>query len=150
MPFKTSPLCCYEQDTVYHSATCSCHLCEYGMCEEKPIWLSLDTFSKPPHKSKWIRNLPWQFLKKISALNGLMAGISHCWQWFIQSRIPSNTTFLLVPWLQCLCLMWAMLCSFTRITDHRHHWWDVLAGFILGAIMAVFTVSFSDHSFREC
>lgn len=67
--------------------------------------------------------------------------------WFIQSRIPSNTTFLLVPWLQCLCLMWAMLCSFTRITDHRHHWWDVLAGFILGAIMAVFTVKSSCGGF---
>jgi hypothetical protein len=66
-------------------------------------------------------------------------------QWFIQRRVP-NITFLLVPWLQCLCLMWAMICSFTRITDHRHHWWDVLAGFVLGAFMAVFTVSLSNHN----
>jgi phosphatidate phosphatase len=42
--------------------------------------------------------------------------------------------------------MWAMVCSFTRITDHRHHWWDVLAGFMLGAIMAIFIVSFSNHA----
>lgn len=71
--------------------------------------------------------------------------------WFIQRRVPNQVTFLLVPWLQCLCLTWAMLCSFTRITDHRHHWWDVLAGFIIGAIMAVFTIEsvcggfFSNH-----
>ncbi|XP_021923139.1 phospholipid phosphatase 3-like isoform X1 [Zootermopsis nevadensis] len=60
--------------------------------------------------------------------------------WFIQRRVPKNITFALVPWLHCLCLMWAMICSFTRITDHRHHWWDVLAGFVMGAIMATFTV----------
>lgn len=62
--------------------------------------------------------------------------------WFIQCRVTNSITFLLVPWLQCFCLMWAMVCSFTRITDHRHHWWDVLAGFMLGAIMAIFTVKF--------
>ncbi|KAJ9585411.1 hypothetical protein L9F63_002794 [Diploptera punctata] len=60
--------------------------------------------------------------------------------WFIQRKVPHNVTFTLVPWLQCICLMWAMVCSFTRISDHRHHWWDVLAGFIIGAIAAVFTV----------
>lgn len=67
-------------------------------------------------------------------------------QSFIQRKVPNNVTFLLVPWLQCLCLLWAMICSFSRITDHRHHWWDVLAGFVLGAIMAIFTVSLSNHN----
>jgi RsiW-degrading membrane proteinase PrsW (M82 family) len=85
-------------------------------------------------------------IKKITTLNGLMVAVLFCLQWFIQYRVPKNTTFLLVPWLQCFCLMWAMVCSFTRITDHRHHWWDVLAGFLLGAVMAIFTVSVSNHT----
>jgi RsiW-degrading membrane proteinase PrsW (M82 family) len=86
------------------------------------------------------------FLLKTSAMRGLMAEVLYCFQWFIQHRVSKNATFLLVPWLQCLCLMWAMICSFTRITDHRHHWWDVLAGFLIGAIMAIFTVSVSNNN----
>ncbi|XP_049778590.1 phospholipid phosphatase 1-like isoform X1 [Schistocerca cancellata] len=65
--------------------------------------------------------------------------------WFVQCRVPGDITYLLVPWLQCLCLTWALLCSLTRITDHRHHWWDVLGGFVLGFGLAVFTVKTSDQ-----
>nr|CAD7428703.1 unnamed protein product [Timema monikensis] len=60
--------------------------------------------------------------------------------WFTQRRVPYNTTYLLVPWIQCMCVVWAMLCSFSRITDNRHHWWDVLAGSLLGVIVAISTV----------
>ncbi|XP_067002703.1 phospholipid phosphatase 1 isoform X2 [Anabrus simplex] len=60
--------------------------------------------------------------------------------WFIQVRVPDNITYLLVPWLHCLCALWCLVCSLTRITDHRHHWWDVLAGSIFGLAIAVFTV----------
>ncbi|PSN53890.1 hypothetical protein C0J52_02445 [Blattella germanica] len=59
---------------------------------------------------------------------------------FIQRRVPNNVTYVLVPWLQILCLTWALLCSLSRITDHRHHWWDVLAGAVIGATIAVFIV----------
>ena len=31
---------------------------------------------------------------------------------------------------------WALAASLTRITDQRHHWWDVLAGDILGIACA--------------
>lgn len=34
-----------------------------------------------------------------------------------------------------------MLSSFSRITDHRHHWWDVLCGSILGAAIALYFVN---------
>lgn len=60
-------------------------------------------------------------------------------QFFFQRRLPSKG-YLIVPWLQCLFLFWGMVCSLTRITDHRHHWWDVLAGSACGVIVAVFTV----------
>lgn len=52
-----------------------------------------------------------------------------------------DVTLLLVPWLQGMCLLWALVCSLTRITDHRHHWWDVLAGSLVGVVSAVYTVS---------
>lgn len=61
--------------------------------------------------------------------------------WFLQKRM-CGVSVLIVAWLQVICLAWALACSLTRITDHRHHWWDVLAGSILGFIVGIYTV---DH-----
>lgn len=66
--------------------------------------------------------------------------------WFFQKRIPQSS-YLIVPWLQCLFLFWGMLCALTRITDHRHHWWDVLAGALCGVGMAIYTVKTCCKSF---
>ena len=35
----------------------------------------------------------------------------------------------------------SMIVGLSRITDHMHHWYDVLAGFILGGFMAIYVVS---------
>ncbi|XP_076161974.1 phospholipid phosphatase 1 isoform X2 [Ptiloglossa arizonensis] len=67
--------------------------------------------------------------------------------WYLQNRLP-NRTFLLKPWLQCLMCLWAVICSLTRIGDNRHHWWDVLAGIILGFVFSVLTVTVSCCTFR--
>ncbi|XP_068083628.1 phospholipid phosphatase 1 [Anabrus simplex] len=60
--------------------------------------------------------------------------------WYIQVRVHPDVSYVLIPWLHCLFFSWCLACSLTRITDHRHHWWDVLAGSILGTIGAVFSV----------
>ncbi|KAJ3648835.1 hypothetical protein Zmor_020607 [Zophobas morio] len=31
-----------------------------------------------------------------------------------------------------VCFAWSFICSLSRITDKRHHWWDVAAGATLG------------------
>ncbi|KAK3927145.1 Phospholipid phosphatase 1 [Frankliniella fusca] len=60
---------------------------------------------------------------------------------FLRRRMLRDVTLLLVPWLQGLFLLWALVCSLTRITDHRHHWWDVMAGSVVGVASAFYTVS---------
>lgn len=59
---------------------------------------------------------------------------------FLRRRMLPNVTLLLVPWLQGLFLLWALTCSLTRITDHRHHWWDVMAGAVVGVASALYTI----------
>ncbi|GAB1867091.1 Lipid phosphate phosphohydrolase 1 [Camponotus japonicus] len=59
--------------------------------------------------------------------------------WYLQNRLPNRTLFL-KPWLQCLMSMWAVMCSMTRVSDNRHHWWDVLAGNALGFLFGLFIV----------
>lgn len=47
--------------------------------------------------------------------------------------------FDLLP-LQTIVMLSALLTCYSRITDNWHHWSDVLAGVIVGALVAVYTV----------
>jgi hypothetical protein len=42
--------------------------------------------------------------------------------------------------MQMLCVLYAVFTGISRITDHKHHPTDVMAGAVLGAVMAVATV----------
>jgi phosphatidate phosphatase len=64
-------------------------------------------------------------------------------QWYLQTRAFkwNHRTVFLVPLVQLLALTFAIVASLTRVTDHRHHWWDVLIGFFIGVSTAYYTVS---------
>ncbi|KAL0820677.1 hypothetical protein ABMA28_006508 [Loxostege sticticalis] len=62
--------------------------------------------------------------------------------WYLQRRAFSwhNRSVLVVPLIQTVCLIYAAVCSLTRVTDHRHHWWDVLVGGTMGMLSVLYTV----------
>nr|QDR50978.1 wunen-like protein 3 [Heliconius melpomene] len=62
--------------------------------------------------------------------------------WYLQRRAFSwhNRSVLIIPLVQILCVVYAVTCPLTRITDHRHHWWDVLAGAVMGVASVVYTI----------
>ncbi|CAH0551779.1 unnamed protein product [Brassicogethes aeneus] len=63
--------------------------------------------------------------------------------YIIQSRLPTEKTGrLLKPLLVAVCVTWGLICSLSRIVDHRHHWWDVLTGSLLGIAGAIYTLHF--------
>ncbi|XP_022815981.1 phospholipid phosphatase 2-like isoform X2 [Spodoptera litura] len=73
--------------------------------------------------------------------------------WYLQRRAFdwSHRSIFMVPMLQLLCISYAAVCSLTRITDHRHHWWDVLVGTVIGVATVLYAVIISsnfshDHS----
>lgn len=59
---------------------------------------------------------------------------------YIHKQIVPWPTFFSTAILQSMLLYWAGYCSASRILDHRHHWWDVLVGLILGIICACYSV----------
>lgn len=61
--------------------------------------------------------------------------------WYLQHRSPNLKSKLLLPFIQCCFFAWSALVSLSRITDRRHHWWDVVCGAILGIVFAWLTVS---------
>ncbi|XP_032691135.1 phospholipid phosphatase 2-like isoform X2 [Odontomachus brunneus] len=59
--------------------------------------------------------------------------------WYLQNRLRTRMMYF-KPWLQCLMCVWAVVCSATRVSDNRHHWWDVAAGVVLGIMFSTFLV----------
>ncbi|XP_075981447.1 phospholipid phosphatase 1-like [Anticarsia gemmatalis] len=43
--------------------------------------------------------------------------------------------------IQFVCIAVAVLCGVSRMTDHRHHWWDVLAGVVIAAPVLFYTIN---------
>ncbi|XP_054889794.1 phospholipid phosphatase 3-like isoform X3 [Poeciliopsis prolifica] len=60
---------------------------------------------------------------------------------YLQSRLTWSGARLLRPLTQFALIMISIFTGLTRISDHKHHPADVLAGFLLGALVAVCIVS---------
>lgn len=60
--------------------------------------------------------------------------------WYLHKRVKSQSLFL-IPFLQTTLICLAYYGSISRVFDHRHHWWDVLAGGIVGVLTMYHTVS---------
>ncbi|KAL7648813.1 UNVERIFIED_CONTAM: hypothetical protein RMT77_000720 [Armadillidium vulgare] len=56
---------------------------------------------------------------------------------YLQYRLLIQRYTLVRPFLQYICLVLTILVSLSRISDHHHHWSDVLAGFLNGLIFAI-------------
>uniref|UniRef100_A0A182K812 Phosphatidic acid phosphatase type 2/haloperoxidase domain-containing protein n=1 Tax=Anopheles christyi TaxID=43041 RepID=A0A182K812_9DIPT len=67
--------------------------------------------------------------------------------WYLEKRVPRLRTLFTIPLFQMVLMCWAVFCSLSRITDNRHHWWDVLAGTIAGSIAAFMTCLFGCQNF---
>ncbi|KAH0999198.1 hypothetical protein HUJ05_006811 [Dendroctonus ponderosae] len=62
-------------------------------------------------------------------------------KYIVQSRLPTHkagTSFKVFLFAICACM--GLVCSLTRITDRRHHWWDVLTGTIIALFGAAYTI----------
>ncbi|XP_049876649.1 phospholipid phosphatase 2-like isoform X2 [Pectinophora gossypiella] len=71
--------------------------------------------------------------------------------WYLQRRAFSwrNRSVLVIPLVQTVCLIYAAVCSLTRVTDHRHHWWDVLVGASAGILSVLYTVLVLRKNFSQ-
>ncbi|KZS09305.1 Lipid phosphate phosphohydrolase 1 [Daphnia magna] len=60
--------------------------------------------------------------------------------WYLDRAVQWRHSYFFKPCLQLVWACFAILCALTRITDRRHHWWDVLAGGTLGLSVAFMLV----------
>lgn len=69
--------------------------------------------------------------------------------WYLQKRMKSTSLFLL-PFVQTALVCLSYYGSISRVFDHRHHWWDVLTGGMVG-ILATYhmVIMVKDYFQRE-
>jgi len=56
---------------------------------------------------------------------------------YVGRRVSTSHSLLLGPWLQLVSLLLAAFASLSRISDHRHHPVDVLAGATIGVLIGL-------------
>jgi len=56
---------------------------------------------------------------------------------YVSKRVSTKHSLLIAPWLQLLALLLAAFASLSRISDHRHHPIDVLAGATIGVVIGL-------------
>uniref|UniRef100_A0A0A9YB83 Uncharacterized protein T28D9.3 n=1 Tax=Lygus hesperus TaxID=30085 RepID=A0A0A9YB83_LYGHE len=67
--------------------------------------------------------------------------------WYCQRKLKVVCSLTLL-WIQTMLFLLACFVAISRITDHRHHWWDVLFGAIIGCAFAVFSALMLSKNFN--
>lgn len=62
-------------------------------------------------------------------------------QLYVQARLVGKWARLLRPTIQFFLITFAIYVGYTRVSDYKHHWSDVLVGLLQGALIAVLIVS---------
>ncbi|KTG31075.1 hypothetical protein cypCar_00030739 [Cyprinus carpio] len=70
-------------------------------------------------------------------------------QLYVQARMASKWARLLRPTIQFFLVAFAIYVGYTRVSDYKHHWSDVVVGLLQGALVAVLTVRYISDFFKE-
>ncbi|KAG9330071.1 hypothetical protein JZ751_027376, partial [Albula glossodonta] len=68
---------------------------------------------------------------------------------YVQARMQGKWARLLRPTIQFFLVAFALYVGYTRVSDYKHHWSDVLVGLLQGALIAVLTVRYVSDFFKE-
>ncbi|XP_057565673.1 phospholipid phosphatase 2 isoform X4 [Hippopotamus amphibius kiboko] len=67
---------------------------------------------------------------------------------YVQARLCWKWARLLRPTVQFFLVAFALYVGYTRVSDHKHHWSDVLVGLLQGALVAGLTVRYISDFFK--
>ncbi|KFV61672.1 Lipid phosphate phosphohydrolase 2, partial [Dryobates pubescens] len=86
---------------------------------------------------------PCLLLHRLSFYSGHSSFGMYCMMFlalYVQARLVGKWARLLRPTIQFFLIAFAIYVGYTRVSDYKHHWSDVLAGLLQGALIAVLIV----------
>uniref|UniRef100_W5MH04 Phospholipid phosphatase 2 n=1 Tax=Lepisosteus oculatus TaxID=7918 RepID=W5MH04_LEPOC len=67
---------------------------------------------------------------------------------YVQARLVAKWARLLRPTIQFFLIAFAVYVGYTRVSDYKHHWSDVLVGLLQGALIAILIVRYVSDFFK--
>ncbi|XP_015254958.1 PREDICTED: lipid phosphate phosphohydrolase 2 isoform X1 [Cyprinodon variegatus] len=67
---------------------------------------------------------------------------------YVHARMQGKWTRLVRPTIQFFLVAFALYVGYTRVSDYKHHWSDVVVGLLQGALIAVLTVRYVSDFFK--
>ena len=68
---------------------------------------------------------------------------------YMEAMIHFPHSKFLKFFLQLLLSQMGVLCALSRVSDYKHHWSDVLAGLLLGVLIAVLIIDRVLHMYKR-
>lgn len=68
---------------------------------------------------------------------------------YVQARMQGKWTRLVRPTIQFFLVAFSLYVGYTRVSDYKHHWSDVVVGLLQGALIAVLTVRYVSDFFKQ-
>ncbi|XP_061832250.2 phospholipid phosphatase 2b [Nerophis lumbriciformis] len=68
---------------------------------------------------------------------------------YVQARLVAKWARLLRPTIQFFLVAFAVYVGYTRVSDYKHHWSDVLMGLLQGALVATLNVRVVSDFFKK-
>ncbi|XP_028995735.1 phospholipid phosphatase 2 [Betta splendens] len=68
---------------------------------------------------------------------------------YVQARMQGKWTRLVRPTIQFFLVSFSLYVAYTRVSDFKHHWSDVLVGLLQGALIAVLIVKYVSDFFKQ-
>ncbi|XP_076013776.1 phospholipid phosphatase 2-like [Genypterus blacodes] len=68
---------------------------------------------------------------------------------YVHARMKGKWTRLVKPTIQFFLVAFSLYVAYTRVSDFKHHWSDVLVGLLQGALIAILNVLYVSDFFKE-
>ncbi|KAJ8271090.1 hypothetical protein GJAV_G00122620 [Gymnothorax javanicus] len=68
---------------------------------------------------------------------------------YVHARMVGKWARLVRPTIQFLLVLFAVYVGYTRVSDYKHHWSDVLVGLLQGALIAILIVRYVSDFFKK-
>ncbi|XP_032992713.1 phospholipid phosphatase 2 [Lacerta agilis] len=68
---------------------------------------------------------------------------------YVQARLVGRWARLVRPTIQFFLISFAIFVGYTRVSDYKHHWSDVLLGLLQGMLIAVLIVRYVSDFFKH-